>query len=205
MIDINLIEEYKKSVCELADKLPQWNSEQKDRVYKAAFSSLFEETGELSGVISKYRTRTNKQGIDLYNTKIEDIPSDLLEEIKYKFTDESSDVIWLLTAICHVLINEGIGLFTRLEAAKYLNTEISLEDALFSTIGAIYILYVSNKFEENNKIILYRGLSEIIDAFGVFLVKLKEEYNITIEDILKLNMKKLDSRYDETGKRVDGK
>lgn len=201
-MNIALYNQFKQSVYDLADKLPQWNTEQYDRKFTAAVSSMFEELGEISGLISKYRTRTDKHGTDFYNTLVKDIPAETLYTIKNKFIDEAGDAIWILTAACHVFANESIGIFSRFIMAKENNIDISLEDALFSTIGSVYVLYTSTKFEDNN---IGRCLNDIADAFGLFLVKLEETYGITLDEILIHNMEKLGVRYDNDGKRIDGK
>lgn len=201
-MNIALYNQFKQSVYDLADKLPQWNTEQYDRKFTAAVSSMFEELGEISGLISKYRTRTDKHGTDFYNTLVKDIPAETLYTIKNKFIDEAGDAIWILTTACHVFANESIGIFSRFIMAKENNIDISLEDALFSTIGSVYVLYTSTKFEDNN---ISRCLNDIADAFGLFLVKLEETYGITLDEILIHNMEKLGVRYDNDGKRIDGK
>lgn len=201
-MNIALYNQFKQSVYDLADKLPQWNTEQYDRKFTAAVSSMFEELGEISGLISKYRTRTDKHGTDFYNTLVKDIPAETLYTIKNKFIDEAGDAIWILTTACHVFANESIGIFSRFIMAKENNIDISLEDALFSTIGSVYVLYTSTKFEDDN---IGRCLNDIADAFGLFLVKLEETYGITLDEILIHNMEKLGVRYDNDGKRIDGK
>ena len=41
--------------------------------------------------------------------------------------------------------------------------------------------------------------------FSLFLLALKVEYNITLDDLIDYNMNKLSNRYDKDGKRTDGK
>lgn len=201
--NMNLYNQYKDSVYALADKLPQWSSAQKDRRYKAAISSMFEEVGEISGLISKYRTRTNKKGIDFYNTPLKELPYETVEEIKEKFLDETGDICWVFTATCHVLANEGIGIFTQFAKAEADNLDISFEDSLFNIFGSIFTFYVSScSFEDEERSIKY--LRDIAYDLGVFIYNLNKEYSITLEDILKHNMEKLGFRYDVNGKRVDG-
>lgn len=201
--NMNLYNQYKDSVYALADKLPQWSSAQKDRRYKAAISSMFEEVGEISGLISKYRTRTNKKGIDFYNTPLKELPYETVEEIKEKFLDETGDICWVFTATCHVLANEGIGIFTQFAKAEADNLDISFEDSLFNIFGSIFTFYVSScSLEDDVRSI--KCLQDIAYDLGVFIYNLNKEYNITLEDILKHNMEKLGFRYDVNGKRVDG-
>lgn len=201
--NMNLYNQYKDSVYALADKLPQWSSAQKDRRYKAAISSMFEEVGEISGLISKYRTRTNKKGIDFYNTPLKELPYETVEEIKEKFLDETGDICWVFTATCHVSANEGIGIFTQFAKAEADNLDISFEDSLFNIFGSIFTFYVcSCSLEDDVRSI--KCLQDIAYDLGVFIYNLNKEYGITLEDILKHNMEKLGFRYDVNGKRVDG-
>lgn len=198
-----LYRDYIRSVYDLADKLPQWSSECYDRRVKAAVSSLFEEAGEISGLFSKYCTRTNKEGIDFYNTIVSDIPEDKLDEIKSKFIDEVGDFLWVLTASCHALVESDIDIFDIFDNVKedYQNA-ISFSDSLFDLFGSIYVLYSSLNLGDR---VILTCLIDIVYLFGVFILTLHKQYNIELDDIIKNNMEKLGFRYDENGKRVDGK
>lgn len=198
-----LYRDYIRSVYDLADKLPQWSSEYYDRRVKAAVSSLFEEAGEISGLFSKYCTRTTKEGIDLYTTTISDIPEEKLNEIKSKFTDEVGDFLWVLTASCHALVESDIDIFDIFDNVKddYQNA-ISFSDSLFDLFGSIYVLYSSLNLGDR---VILTCLIDIVYLFGVFILTLHKQYNIELDDIIKNNMEKLGFRYDENGKRVDGK
>lgn len=198
-----LYRDYIRSVYDLADKLPQWSSEYYDRRVKAAVSSLFEEAGEISGLFSKYCTRTTKEGIDLYTTTISDISEEKLNEIKSKFTDEVGDFLWVLTASCHALIESDIDIFDIFDNVKddYQNA-ISFSDSLFDLFGSIYVLYSSLNLGDR---VILTCLIDIVYLFGVFILTLHKQYNIELDDIIKNNMEKLGFRYDENGKRVDGK
>lgn len=198
-----LYRDYIRSVYDLADKLPQWSSEYYDRRVKAAVSSLFEEAGEISGLFSKYCTRTNKEGIDFYNTIVSDIPEDKLDEIKSKFIDEVGDFLWVLTTSCHALVESDIDIFDIFDNVKddYQNA-ISFSDSLFDLFGSIYVLYSSLNLGDR---VIFTCLIDIVYLFGVFILTLHKQYNIELDDIIKNNMEKLGFRYDENGKRVDGK
>ena len=51
---------FEDSVFNLAQELPQWNSDDKERILVSSISSLHEEAGEISGLISKFRIRKEK-------------------------------------------------------------------------------------------------------------------------------------------------
>ena len=205
IVSVELFNKYKKSVYDLADKLPQWSSEQFDRRVKASISSLFEEAGEISGLFSKYCTRTNKHGIDFYNTSVSALPLDTYAEIREKFIDEASDFLWVLTASCHVLANEGVGLLAQFTKAKedVINDQhTTFDSSLFDIFGAIFVMYSSTHFNDKS---FMNCLSDIAYSFGVFLAMLENRYEITLENLIEHNMEKLGFRYDSDGKRVDGK
>ena len=205
IVNLELFDNYKKSVYDLADKLPQWSSEQLDRRVKASISSLFEEAGEISGLYSKYCTRTNKHGIDFYNTPVATLPSDVYEEVREKFIDEASDFLWVLVASCHALANEGVGLLAQFTKARedIINDQhITFDNSLFDIFGSIFVMYSSTHFNDKSFI---ECLSDIAYSFGIFLTMLNTRYEIILSDLIKHNMEKLGFRYDANGKRVDGK
>lgn len=201
IVSVDLFDEYKKSVHNLADKLPQWSSTELNRRIEASISSMFEEAGEISGLISKYRTRTNKNGIDFYITPAHELPLDIYAEIRQKFIDEASDFLWVLTASTHVLANDGVGMLAQFTRAEN-NYQTDFEDSLFDVIGSIYVMYSTLHFNDKS---FMNCLSDISYAFGGFLVALKREYEISLTDLIQHNMEKLGFRYDANGKRVDGK
>lgn len=202
IVNPELFDTYKKSVQELADKLPQWSSSEMNRRILASVSSMFEEAGELSGLISKYRTRTNKNGIDFYTTKVSNLPLDVYTEVRQKFIDEASDFLWVLTASCHALANDGVGMLAQFTKAKQDKCQTNFDDALFDIFGSIYVLYSSLNFQD--KSIMF-SLSDISYNFGNFLALLEKEYEISLTTLILHNMEKLGVRYDADGKRVDGK
>nr|CAI9752290.1 hypothetical protein CVNMHQAP_CVNMHQAP_CDS_0113 [uncultured phage] len=125
----DLYSKFENSVAELSSKLPQWNSEDTDKVILSAVSSLFEEAGELCGLVSKYRIRKH-----YYKTK----PSELenFDEIRTKFIDESGDLLWVMSCTEQNLIKKDKIkpiLFTQNE-----DYNLSLEVALFDIIRDKY-------------------------------------------------------------------
>ena len=92
----NKFNEYKKSVYELADKLPQWNSDDYGRRFESAISSLFEEAGEISGLVSKKRIRKDYWKADTKQLKD-------FDSIRDSFLSESSDFLWVLVCSCYSL------------------------------------------------------------------------------------------------------
>ena len=50
--DKQQINNFEQSVIDLANKLPQWSSEDMDRRKQSSVSSMFEEMGELCGLVS---------------------------------------------------------------------------------------------------------------------------------------------------------
>ena len=188
-------EEYKKSVYELANKLPQWNSDDYSRRYYSAVSSLFEEAGELSGLISKKRIRKN-----YWFTK----PSNLIdfEEIKQKFIDEASDFLWVLVCSCYSLGYTDLDFIEQFDIAseEFSILSYNFEQSLFNVIADISSLNMVNNFQ-------YKALgpyfNDIIYSFGVFIQYLNTDYGITLDDLIRHNNEKLSNRYDKDGKRVD--
>ena len=80
--------------------------------------------------------------------------------------------------------------------------DIEFEQTLFDVVSAIVIMNQNNLFEDCNIVF---SLCEIVKCFGTFLAALNREYGISFDDLMKYNMNKLGLRYDENGKRVDGK
>lgn len=199
-----MFEIYSKSVYELADKLPQWSSKDYYRRFNNAVASLLEEAGEISGLISKYRLRS-KGDIDFYNTKFRDLPIDIQQTIKQKFIDEVSDELWVLTCTCYALgYKDSIDIPRIFKEAEevYDYFDMELEQALFDVVSTIVTMNQNNLFEDCNIVF---SLCEIVKYFGIFLAALNREYGISFDDLMKYNMNKLGLRYDENGKRVDGK
>ena len=191
-----LIEEFKTSVHRLADSLPQWNSDNKQRRFHSAVASLFEEAGELSGLISKKRIRKNywKAEIKL----LEDCA-----EIKEKFTDEASDFLWVLVCSCHCLGYNDIDVFELMSDAhnEYVSTKPDLEFTLYEVFGDIHNLSISDIAGYDMRSCLY----DIAYDFGMFISALNSEYGVTLESMMRSNMSKLGQRYTSDGTRKDGK
>ena len=193
----DLYSKFENSVAELSSKLPQWNSEDTDKVILSAVSSLFEEAGELCGLVSKYRIRKH-----YYKTK----PSELenFGEIRTKFIDESGDLLWVISCTEQNLIKKDKIkpiLFTQNE-----DYNLSLEVALFDIIRDISIMRQSLLF--NNSKVSSSTLTDfdyLVRSYKTYLKILKEEYNIELVDILIHNMNKLNTRYASDGSRTDGK
>lgn len=191
-MNIELWNQYKNSVIDLASKLPQWNSFDLHRKYYSAISSLFEEAGELAGICSKMRSRSKEYGV---STK----EQTNFNDARQKFIDETSDFLWVLTCTSWCLntdvdvfcvINESINNFVQDFDDT---TDCDFELFLYDLFSSIVEFTLDNKFKS------------IVYEFGYFLEALNREYNITFEDLIQHNMDKLNNRYDKDGKRVDGK
>lgn len=196
-IDKQAFKEYEKIVHNLADKLPQWNTEDFERKFKSSISSLLEEAGELSGLISKKRIRKHYWKAD---------PKTLsdFKDIREQFMNEASDFLWVLVCSCYCLGYETIDIPVKLELAfkDYSDYDLDLEQTLFDVFSSIILMDTANLFEDRN---IGVCLEDTIYTFGLFLASLYHEYDISLDDLLKYNMSKLEHRYDKDGKRVDGK
>lgn len=217
----NLIKNYEEGVFELADKLPQWTKQaDKTRRNTAVVSSMFEECGEICGLISKYETR-NIKGVDMWNLEnFDDLPYEKKLEIHNKFVDETGDFIWVLTAAMHSLgcnlsISELFDSLDRYEEIKDLKQlqhyvcndsvegiKLSL-NIMSEVMYDIYLLYDS--VLSNVSKIAHTFRFFIIEDFAIFIKYLNLKYNICSEEILMFNMDKLGVRYDSNGNRLDGK
>ena len=186
--------EFRKSVIDLADKLPQWNSpEDRERTQLAAISSLYEECGELCGCFSKYFTRgehwrKNKK-------ELEDF-----EKAKEKFTDEASDLLWVLVCAGNYICNED---FYSIFDNKNEQYSLTIDTALFDIMRDINILRQDIMFDEENIKAIRKDFQYLAISYLTFVEALNEVYDITFDDICKYNINKLNKRYDSTGKRVD--
>ena len=192
-----LFEEFKQSVYELANKLPQWSSEDYSRRFHSAMSSLFEEAGEISGLISKRRIRKN------YWKAVPNTLEDF-EIIRQEFISEASDFLWVLTCSCYVLGHIDIDLIKQFSDAEieYNNYELDFEQTLYDVFSSLVLTENANLFEDR---CIRSCLEDVAYSFGLFLASLFKEYNISFDELLTYNMNKLEHRYDKDGKRVDGK
>lgn len=223
-----LMSDFKQSVHKLADNLPQWSSEDKNRRRVAAISSMFEECGEICGLISKYQTR-NVKGVNLWKTKIDldSISDDLRSTIISKFVDETGDFLWVFTAATHCVFDDKLDVCDMVKVAKKIlknkqNLQELCDEYFVSALmnddndnnnDDEYTLGVSILSEIMNGIYILPNYSSYSDSylnniaidFCYFLAYLKLKYNISLDDILLHNMEKLGIRYDENGNRLDGK
>lgn len=215
MITEKLFNEFEESVYELADKLPQWNSKDYARRKVSAYSSILEELGEVSGLVSKYRVRKHYWKA---NTK----ELDNLDEIKNKFIDELADTLWVITCSYHALNvyndnpgllpkSKGFNLFKELKRAsneysKQIinynnnNEEFTLETFLFTMIKDATIIV-----DIDSSPVLDLLFVALFRDFGRLMYAMNKEYGITIDDLMISNMNKLGKRYDKDGNRTDGK
>lgn len=212
MITEKLFNDFKESVYELADKLPQWSSKDYARRKVSAYSSILEELGEVSGLVSKYRVRKH-----YWKANIKELEN--LNEIRDKFIDELADTLWVITCSYHSLNihddnlclsrPEGFDLFKELKRALnenskqityYNNKELTLETFLFTMIkdATIIINIDSGAILDLLFVALFRD-------FGRLMYAMNKEYDITIDDLMISNMNKLGKRYDKDGNRTDGK
>lgn len=186
----NLFLEYQQSVIDLANKLPQWNSKDYNRRLNSAIASLFEEAGEISGLISKTRIRK-----DYWKKDVKTLSD--YEDIRQKFIDETSDFLWVLVCSCYSLGWKG-DIYNILIKEPNNILGMTFESSLYNIFDDIFSLNVCCG---DIKPFIY----DIIFDFNIFLSKLNEEYEIKLEDLITFNMNKLNNRYDKDGKRVDGK
>ena len=195
--------EFKDSVIALAKNLPQWNSNIFERRIQSSISSLFEEAGELCGLVSKYRTRKN-----YFNLSSEDIKNlSNFDEIKEKFIDETGDFLWVLVCSTYALMAKDAA-DTITKKIRTYTYSLSLEESLYDIIREVAILQQSIMFENNSNNISFcamRSFENIYSIFRTYLDYLKTDYDITLEDVCKYNMNKLGVRYDDKGNRLDGK
>lgn len=194
----SVFQQFKKSVFDLADTLPQWNSEIMDRRVQSAISSLFEETGELCGVVSKKRTRKH-----YYNA----IPKELedFDEIRSTFLDETGDLLWIILCSVHCLIGDD-----KIIIEELLNGEdnycMTFEVSLFDIMRDISLLQQCLMFTDNIiNIQVIHSFEDLILSFKTYLNFLNKEYSINLDEICEYNMNKLGARYTKDGQRVDGK
>lgn len=203
-----IFKDFQDSVVELADKLPQWSSEDVRRRRYSAMFSLCEEAGEISGLMSKYRCR-KKKDIDYYNTAFENLPEENKEEIRNKFIDETGDFLWVLVCSEHSLLGKETVLYTmlRLYADYILEQSCNIEYVLMRLINETSAFFGKDfcYSEQPKDIIIASSIKRILNSFTLFCAELYFEYNITLEEIIEHNMEKLGVRYDKNGKRTDGK
>lgn len=191
--------EFQKSVETLSGKLPQWQPNNEDRLKQSVISSLFEELGELCGLVSKYRTRRH-----YWNIKPKDLSTEDFNKIREKFVDETGDFLWVLVcSIKNIWINlNDINILKELtECPIY---DVSFEQALFDIIRDVSIFRQNLLFIENITDVSKRDVIDILNSFGIYLSKLNEEYGITFSEIITYNMNKLNNRYTNSGERKDG-
>lgn len=207
----NKYSKFEQSVVELSEKLPQWDRHNLLRCTQSAISSLFEEAGEICGLISKKRIRKhywNATPIELEDFK----------EIRNKFIDEVGDFLWVLVCSVKSLTGNKINIkniFDEVKDRKCIKNEdsLSLEIILFEMIANIVILEQdlllnpdleidNDNYVNSSKIIV--DFNIILSIFKSFLIKLYKEYDINLNDIIEFNMNKLNNRYDEKGQRTDG-
>lgn len=212
MITEKLFNEFKESVYELADKLPQWNSKDYTRRKVSAYSSILEELGEVSGLVSKYRVRKHYWKADTKEL-------DNLDEIRDKFIDELADTLWVITCSYHALNihddnlclsrPEGFNSFEELKMSLnenskqivyYNHKELTLEAFLFTMITDATII-----IDIDSGAILDLFFATLFRDFGHLMYAMNKEYGITIDDLMISNMNKLGKRYDKDGNRTDGK
>lgn len=196
--DDSVFQQFKKSVISLADTLPQWNSEIVDRRIQSAISSLFEETGELCGVVSKKRTRK-----DYYGATPKDLPD--FDEIRTIFLDETGDLLWVLLCSVHCLIGDD-----KIIVEELLNGEdnycMTFEASLFDIMRDISLLQQCLMFTDNIITIqVIHSFEDLLLSFKTYLRFLNKEYDIDLNEICEYNMNKLGARYNSNGQRVDGK
>lgn len=195
------IDNFEQSVIDLANKLPQWSSEDMDRRKQSSVSSMFEEMGELCGLVSKYRTRKH-----YYKLNPSDLDTEDYKKIRDKFIDESGDALWVITSSLHSLLDTDklflADLFEKKADAECPKTSC-LDEVLFDLVDNVSILHQELCF--NDKDNLMDNLEFVISSFALFVDYLTEEYNITLDNIIENNMIKLGNRYTEDGQRTDGK
>lgn len=204
---LELFSKYRDSVVKLAEKLPQWNSSAPfDRRIMATLSSILEETGEISGLVSKYYTRVSKTGIDYYTTPIKDLPYDVYMEIKNKFIDEVGDLFWVITAGAYVLDLDLLDAFKNKIVSDVKFAQHNLIYYLCYIVSDVtYIDTILRSYRPKLEELKLYFASQLSYALVNLVLLLNRDYNITFEEILTHNMEKLGFRYDDTGKRVDGK
>lgn len=193
-----MLQDFIDSVVNLSNKLPQWNSDNIERRVQSSISSLFEEAGEISGLISKYRTRKNYYGAE--TRKLENF-----DYIRTKFIDETGDFLWVLVCSANCL-NIPTNIYELLYDDKKDDFSLSLEIALFDVIRDITLLQQQLMFgdDKTTKKVIY-CFEDLFISFRVFLRFLAIEYSITLENIMQYNMEKLNVRYDDKGQRLDNK
>lgn len=219
-----LMQDFKQSVYNLADNLPQWSSDDIKRRKTAAVSSMFEECGEICGLVSKYQTRKIK-GTDLWLTDFESLPDETKATIIEKFKDETGDFLWVVTAAIHSVLKDkldicdilnGINSISNINIMEQLAREFMFdvnEDNSEDVTSTLCIHILSELMDDIRMTFSDDNNDDEVVAIGhafmsdicALLVYLKLKYDISLEDILLHNMEKLGVRYDENGNRVDGK
>lgn len=207
----SLFSEYENNVIDLANKLPQWNPKTAsyERRYYSAISSLFEEAGELSGLVSKKRIRKDYWKSDTKSLKD-------FEDIRSEFLSEASDFLWVMVCSYYCLHNISDDIYTRIfnNIHKYeINKKTGIvvenlkgfvfEHSVYELFSVVVLMRSTSIFEDGRELKYY--IYDLVKSFSNFAYELYLEYNISLTDMINYNMNKLGTRYDKNGQRTDGK
>lgn len=193
--------QFETSVTELMHTLPQWDMNEPKRVLVSMLSSLFEEAGEISGLISKFRVRKN-YGVTDYRQL------DNFKEIREKFIDEVGDFLWVLVCSIRCIFNDKsapnfVDIESLLDKDHFVAE--SLEFAHFCLISDISALHQTLCFNDNelNSDTVAFAFEDIIDSFNTVLYFLGEDYDISVNDLYVHNVEKLNNRYNKKGANAE--
>lgn len=144
---------------------------------------LLEESGEIAAEIRKPLFKGN------YHEKLLN---------KEAITSELGDIIWYMALVCK---NNNIDI-TNLEKEMDLNEGNEKREKLINQsikIGRTSGKIVHRYFEFSKGKMKKEKLEEVLKKQYKNIVKLANELNITIDEILQINLEKVNSRYKENG------
>ncbi len=179
------LEEYKREALKRLNKSIAFD--QKENMYYACMG-LIEETGEIIAELRKPLFKGN------FHEKSLDI-----EEIK----SELGDLMWYISLICK---NANIDMNQLKEYKIDKNTQISKREELIQiginmgqVAGQIVEEYMKLYAKNNNKEELIEKISKQYEN----ICELADKFNVTIDEILCENIRKVNHRYNEKGEKRD--
>lgn len=179
------LEEYKSKALKRLNKSIAFD--QKENMYYACMG-LIEETGEIIAELRKPLFKGN------FHEKSLDI-----EEIK----SELGDLMWYISLICK---NANINMNQLKEYKIDENTQISKREELIQiginmgqVAGQIVEEYMKLYAKNNNKEKLIEKISKQYEN----ICELADKFNVTIDEILCENIRKVNHRYNEKGEKRD--
>lgn len=179
------LEEYKNEALKRLNKSIAFD--QKENMYYACMG-LIEETGEIIAELRKplFKGNFHEKSLDK-------------EEIK----SELGDLMWYISLICK---NSNIDMNQLKEYKIDENTQISKREELIQiginmgqVAGQIVEEYMKAYAKNNNKEELIQKINKQYEN----ICELADKFNMTIDEILRENIRKVNHRYNEKGEKRD--